>query len=178
MIALDDESGDSRALQTPQFADEKQAGRHVLPIAVENIAANQQESGLRGDRLVDQRLDRAPPRPREARRDGGVLAAKAGERTVDVEIGGVKEGELHERGESGAGEAFDVTPYSTGVDTQFAPESPLGEKSSARIHFSVNKFADGAARRFERAPAPTYDNGQAEPSQFQRGNHGRSRRHA
>ena len=151
VIALDDEGGDSRALQTAQLAGEKQAGRHVLPIAVENIAANQQESGLRGDGLVDQRLDRSPPRPREASRDGGVLAAKAGERTVDMEIGGVKEGELHEKDGSGARDAFDVTTYWSRRGYAIRGPKPRRDGASSPIHAFVNKVADGAAGGFWRA---------------------------
>ena len=96
MVALDDEGWNALAIEPPEFAREKQAGRHILPVAVENIAANRQEGGLRGDGLLDQRLDGASPGPRETRRNRLVLAAKTGERAIDMQIGGVHEGEAHE----------------------------------------------------------------------------------
>ena len=82
-------------MQVAERAREEQSGRDVAPVAVENIARDDQKRRPAVDRLPDQLLDRVAIGPREPRRDRGILEAEAGERAVDMQIGGMDEMELH-----------------------------------------------------------------------------------
>ena len=88
---------------SPSCAREEQAGRDVLPVAVEDVAGDDEEFRAAFDGLPDERLDRRAIGPGERARDRGVLGAEAGERTVDVQIGGVEEMESHAAGIRGCG---------------------------------------------------------------------------
>ena len=96
VIALDDEGRNALAVQPADRADEEQPGGDILPAAVEHIAGDDQEAGLAGDGLGDQRLDRAPPCLGKARRHRRILQPQPGERAVDMQIGGMDETEAHE----------------------------------------------------------------------------------
>ena len=96
MVAGDDEDGDVRFAEPVELPDEVEAGVVVAPVAIVEVARDQQEIDPTIDRQLNQPLERPAGCPSDPI-DGRVLVAfEAPERTVEVDIGGVDEGDRHD----------------------------------------------------------------------------------
>ena len=97
MISLDDVDRDQLAMEPRQFACKEQADRRIAPFAIIDVARYQDE----GDPLVDSLRDKAgegtTARLRKAACDGLVLEREAKQGAAQVQVGGMKEAEAHDK---------------------------------------------------------------------------------
>jgi hypothetical protein len=91
VIAAHHQHARADVAQAVELADEEQAGVEVLPLAVEDVAGEQQEGGALVDAQLHQVGQRAPGRPAHPLDGRAVVRRQPLEGTVDVKVGGVDE---------------------------------------------------------------------------------------
>ena len=77
--------------------DEEQAGLIVAPIAVIEIARDDDEGDLLFDRLADEVVERCARRGADPFGGGALLSGKSLERTVEMNVAGVNEAKRFQR---------------------------------------------------------------------------------
>ena len=86
MIALNDEHTDACTAQAHHLLAEEQASMEVLPVAVVEVAGEENEVNALRERLIDQTFERttgSSPQPCDR---GAVVSVKAAQGTVDMQI--------------------------------------------------------------------------------------------
>gem|GEM_PF-3780836 len=89
VVALNDEHRNAGPAEPRHLLANKQAGVKVLPVAVVEIAGDQQKIDPLVDGQIHQALERAPGRATQPFQRRAVVAAQPPQRAVDVKVGGV-----------------------------------------------------------------------------------------
>jgi hypothetical protein len=95
VVALQQEQRNAGPVQPRHLAVEEQADRRIAPLAVIDIAGDDDEGDLRLDRPGDEIGEGLAARRGEAPGHLRVLEAEAGQRAAEVQIGRVQECESH-----------------------------------------------------------------------------------
>ena len=91
VVAADQEDLDAGVAEVGHPLDEPEAGVVVLPVAVVDVAGDQDEGDLLVDRQPDQVLQRPPGRPADLRRRAPLVPVEPAQGAVEVDVGGVEE---------------------------------------------------------------------------------------
>jgi len=91
VVTLHHEDADTRSVQSHHLLAEEKASVEILPVAVVDIAGEEDEGDFLLEGFVDQPLEGTAGCGAEARDRRAFIAVKAAQRAVDVEVGGVEE---------------------------------------------------------------------------------------
>src|SRR4051812_30965846 len=93
MVAVDDGDADAGLAEAAHLRGEEEAGAVVAPVAVVDVARDEEECGLLFEAEGDEVLEGAAGGAADLRDGRAVVAIEAREGAVDVEVGG--EDQLH-----------------------------------------------------------------------------------